>query len=162
MSFRHDLNAGHQTKQIIVIRSDLRTKNGQKLPQGKEDAQVAHAAMAFLTRRLMPPKAAYAGCWLNFFKLWIYSWRGTVRLSGSFTSEELDWMEGSFRKVVLVAHDEQELLDIHQKAQEAGLEAHLITDSGYTCFDEPTHTCVGIGPHRANKIDPITGHLKLR
>jgi peptidyl-tRNA hydrolase len=140
-----------ETKQIIVVRSDLKTKNGQKLPKGKEDAQVAHAAMAFLTQRLKVNKR---------YPKELTSCRN--QLCGAFTDEEIEWMRGSFRKVVLVAHDEEELLDVYKKAKEAGLEAHLITDSGYTCFDEPTNTCVGIGPHRDDKIDPITAHLKLR
>jgi len=142
-----------EPKQVIVIRSDLRTKNGEKLPKGKEGAQIAHAAMAFLTRRLKPQTEL--ACVKFFFG-------DKTRLSGNFTPTELLWMRTSFRKIVLVAHDEEELLDVYKKAKEVGLEVHLITDSGYTCFDEPTNTCVGIGPDFPEKIDPITGHLKLR
>lgn len=137
---------------MIVIRSDLKTKNGEKLPKGKEGAQIAHAAMAFLTRRLNLPKG------------WFYRWLFSRRyfMAGEFTETEYAWMESSFRKIVLVAHDEEELLEVYKKAKEAGLETHLITDSGYTCFAEPTNTCVGIGPDLPEKIDAITGHLKLR
>jgi PTH2 family peptidyl-tRNA hydrolase len=135
-----------ETKQVIVIRKDLRTKNGQKLPVGKEDAQVAHASMAFLTRRLQPGDRK----------------EDENILSGRFTDEELAWINGSFRKVVLVANDEDELFQIYGEAMDADLEVHLITDSGYTCFEEPTHTCVAIGPHTPEKIDAITGNLRLR
>ncbi|MGK4455994.1 peptidyl-tRNA hydrolase [Klebsiella pneumoniae] len=49
-----------------------------------------------------------------------------------------------------------------QKAQEADLTVSLITDSGLTEFNGvPTNTCLAIGPHKASKIDAITGHLPL-
>ena len=149
-----------EPKQVIVIRSDLKTKNGSKLPKGKEGAQIAHAAMAFLTRRLGAPLPWEAerldGGIPNY-------------LVAKFTQIEIDWINGSFRKIVLVAHDEAELLEVYEKARKSQgnnphgrLETHLITDSGYTCFAEPTNTCVGIGPDLPEKIDAITGHLKLR
>lgn len=51
---------------------------------------------------------------------------------------------------------------IHDKAVEAGLEVHLITDSGKTEFHgEPTRTCLVIGPDDAERIDAITGKLQL-
>lgn len=132
-----------EPKQVIVIRSDL------NMPKGKEGAQVAHAAMAFLTNRLEAIGSQISAT-------------HTMVLTGCFSQPELDWINGSFRKVVLVAHNEEELLEVYEKAKKAGLETHLITDSGYTCFAEPTNTCVGIGPDLPDKIDPITGHLKLR
>jgi PTH2 family peptidyl-tRNA hydrolase len=57
---------------------------------------------------------------------------------------------------------EEELMEIHDKAVAAGLEVHLITDSGRTEFHgEPTRTCLAIGPDEADRIDDITGHLQL-
>lgn len=38
-------------KQVIVMRADLRNKQGQKIHTGKLIAQACHAAMAFLTKR---------------------------------------------------------------------------------------------------------------
>jgi PTH2 family peptidyl-tRNA hydrolase len=52
-------------------------------------------------------------------------------------------------------------MEIYNKAKEAGLEVHIITDSGRTEFKEPTKTCLAIGPDLSEKIDTITGHLKL-
>jgi PTH2 family peptidyl-tRNA hydrolase len=37
----------------------------------------------------------------------------------------------------------------------------LITDAGKTFFKEPTKTCLAIGPDKEEKIDRITGKLKL-
>lgn len=49
---------------------------------------------------------------------------------------------------------------IHDKAVAAGLEVHLITDSGKTEFHGvPTRTCLATGPNEAQKINEITGAL---
>ena len=71
-------------------------------------------------------------------------------------------MKGSFAKVCVRVNSEEELMDIHDKAKAAGLEVHLITDSGRTEFKGvPTKTCLAIGPDEAEKIDTITGELTL-
>ena len=57
---------------------------------------------------------------------------------------------------------EAELLAVYEKALEAGLAAHLITDRGLTEFGGiPTRTCLGIGPDYDDLIDPVTGDLEL-
>ena len=59
-------------------------------------------------------------------------------------------------------NSEEELMELQDKALDAGLEVHLITDSGKTEFHgEPTNTCLAIGPDKAEKIDEITGQLQL-
>jgi PTH2 family peptidyl-tRNA hydrolase len=73
----------------------------------------------------------------------------------------LDWMNGHFTKICVYVNSEQELLDIHQKAVDAGLPASLIKDAGFTEFKEPTFTSVAIGPDDPEKIDLITGQLPL-
>lgn len=121
-----------KTKQVIVMRRDL------KMRRGKEIAQGSHASMSFLTRRL---EKDIVPCW---------------------TKPELEWLEGSFAKVCVRANSEEELLEIYEKAKEAGLEVHLITDSGRTEFHGvPTNTCLAIGPDYSSKIDPITSELTL-
>ena len=128
-----------ETKQVIVVRSDL------KMVLGKEDAQVGHAARAFLTWRLKGMMS------------------GTGYLSIKLSEAELLWINMSSKTVVLVAHSEEELLEIKANAEKAGLVVHAITDSGKTQFKgQPTLTCIGIGPDYTAKIDPITGHLKRR
>jgi PTH2 family peptidyl-tRNA hydrolase len=73
-----------------------------------------------------------------------------------------DWLSGSFTKICVSVDSEQELLNIHDKAQAAGLNVCLITDSGKTEFNGvPTITCLAIGPELSVDIDKITGHLKL-
>jgi PTH2 family peptidyl-tRNA hydrolase len=103
---------------------------------GKIAAQAAHASISFLTRRIQSGR--------------------------DFTKLQLSWINGSFAKVCLRVESEQELLEIEQKALNAGLECHLITDAGRTEFHGvPTRTCLAIGPDKAEVIDSITGKLKL-
>ncbi|NUQ61347.1 MAG: aminoacyl-tRNA hydrolase [Pirellulales bacterium] len=124
-----------QVKLVIVIRHDLKMRRGKQIAQG------AHAAMSFICRRLQ--KA------------------GTVSLD-DFTDAQRAWLTGTFAKVCCRVNSEAELAEIHDKALAAGLEVHLITDSGKTEFhDQPTETCLAIGPDDADKIDAITGHLEL-
>jgi PTH2 family peptidyl-tRNA hydrolase len=76
--------------------------------------------------------------------------------------DELEnWCDNSYAKVSLAVRGIAELMDIYQKAKQAGLRVTLITDAGRTEFGKPTVTGVGIGPHVPEKIDPITGHLPL-
>ena len=57
---------------------------------------------------------------------------------------------------------EDELLGVVRAAQEAGVMAHLCVDAGRTEFHGvPTPTCCAVGPDFPDRIDPITGHLKL-
>ena len=122
-------------KQSIVIRKDLH------MQRGKEIAQGAHAAMAWLSRRL------------------VHNGHSAV---AHFSDAEKQWLMSSFRKVTLQVSSEEELKDIQCRAEDAGLEVHLITDSGFTVFHGvPTATCLAIGPDYDDRIDPITQGLKL-
>lgn len=122
------------TKQIIVMRKDLGMRKGKMIAQG------AHASMSFLTKRL----------------------QNSFNLLEELTHYQVSWIRNSFTKVCVGVDSEQELLEIKRKAEECGLEVHLITDSGATEFKGiPTNTCLSIGPDESEKIDKITGHLKL-
>lgn len=133
-------------KQVIVIRKDL------KMRRGKEIAQGAHAAMAWLTKRLFElgsPGLLQPGskCYLVALKL---------------SDAELEWLSGGFRKVTVQVASEEELLRVHDAALAAGLVSELIRDSGATEFGGvPTYTACAIGPDYDSKIDPVTGDLKL-
>lgn len=70
------------------------------------------------------------------------------------------WLSEGMKKVVLKVRDEKELIDIFRKAKKEKLAAEIITDAGLTQI-EPSKTAVGIGPDSDNKIDKITGKLKL-
>lgn len=122
-------------KQVIVMRHGLNMRRGKQIAQG------AHASMSFLCRRLQEQES--------------------VSLA-DFTETQRAWLTGAFAKVCCRVNSEEELMEIHDNAMDAGLEVHLITDSGKTEFrGEPTRTCIAIGPDDAEKIDAITGHLQL-
>ena len=82
-------------------------------------------------------------------------------LSKKCSKVELEWLHGNQAKICVRVDSEEELFEIYHKAKEAGLECHLIKDSGKTEFKEPTNTCLAIGPDRVEKINSVTGHLKL-
>lgn len=122
-------------KQVIVLRHDLKMRRGKQIAQG------AHASMSFICRRLQEAE--------------------TVSL-GDFTDVQRAWLTGTFAKVCCRVNSETELVEIYDKALAAGLEVHLIIDSGKTEFHgQPTQTCLAIGPDDADKIDAITGQLEL-
>jgi PTH2 family peptidyl-tRNA hydrolase len=127
------------TKQVIVIRRDL------KMRRGKEIAQGAHASMAWLRQRIMP-------------RLTPTGHAGQVQISPA----ERSWLELSMRKVTVKVGSEIELLDVYDKALAAGLVVHMITDRGLTEFGGiPTRTCLAVGPDYDDLIDPVTGDLEL-
>jgi PTH2 family peptidyl-tRNA hydrolase len=123
-------------KQIIVLRTDLGMRKGKMVAQG------AHASVAFLAHRLRDA--------------------GLDRTPVSLTPEQRAWLEGRFTKICVGVGSEEELLAVYEQAQEAGLEVHLITDSGATEFHGvPTRTALAVGPDRASLLRPVTGHLRL-
>lgn len=120
-------------KQVIVMRKFF---NGSQLRKGKLIAQGSHSSCSFLVDLVLGRRLP--------------------------TPVELEWMNGSFAKIVVSVDTEEELLDIFKKAQEAGLVVKLITDSGKTEFHGVlTNTCLAIGPDTSERIDPITSHLSL-
>jgi len=122
-------------KQVIVMRHDLKMRRGKQIAQG------AHASMSFLTRRLQ----SLSSICMN-----------------DFSPNEQAWIMGSFAKVCVRCNSEEELMAVHDKAIEMGLEVHLITDSGRTEFHgQQTRTCLAIGPDEASKINQVTGQLEL-
>ena len=79
-----------------------------------------------------------------------------------FSEEEIHWIVKGMAKVCLKVESEQQLIDLHNEALEAGLKSELIRDNGRTEFNgQPTLTACAIGPDLAVKIDQITGELTL-
>lgn len=118
-------------KQVIVMRRDLGMRRGKEIAQG------AHAAMIWLSLRIRQP-------------------------GYTFTEAERLWLDGPFTKVCVRVDSEEELLAVVQKAQESGVLVQLCVDAGRTEFHGvPTPTCCAVGPDFPERLDPITGHLKL-
>lgn len=110
--------------------------------KGKMVAQGAHASISVLLK--------YAG-----------RDEGTFVMSG-FSEHIAAWAEGSQTKVCVSCNSEQELLELYEKAYNAGIACSIIRDEGRTEFNGiPTYTAVAIGPDLPENIDKITGHLPL-
>jgi PTH2 family peptidyl-tRNA hydrolase len=111
-------------------------RNDLNMRKGKMIAQGAHASMSFLLKE----DAAY----------------------NAAQDDIAEWLESSFAKVCVYVNSEEELINIYEQAKEKGLIVHMITDLGRTEFKGiPTKTCLAIGPNKSEKIDEITGNLKL-
>ena len=125
-------------KQVIVMRKDLNLSKGRLVTQG------AHASIAFLTNKMKMkenisnPEALW---WVNL------------------TQAEKEWVYGTFFKICVGVNSEKELLDIGHQAVNMGLNVKYIQET--MGFDEPTFTCLAIGPDYSSNIDPVTKHLKL-
>ncbi len=80
----------------------------------------------------------------------------------TLTEAERRWLDGAFTKVCVRVDSEEELLAVVQEAREVGVLVQLCIDAGKTEFHGvPTPTCCAVGPDFPERIDPITGHLKL-
>lgn len=71
------------------------------------------------------------------------------------------WKKHGMKKIILKVKDEEEILEYKQKAEDAGLVTSLVEDAGHTVVEPGTITCLGIGPDKEEKIDKITGKLKM-
>lgn len=136
------------TKQIIVIRKDL------KMRRGKEISQACHASMAFLTKEMNPT--------VKFPELGMPYYTNAMTVKVDNVGEVIDWLRNSFRKIVCYVNSEQELIDLHQKALDKGLISHMVEDNGATEFDGIlTKTCIAIGPHEDSEFEGLTDNLPL-
>lgn len=120
-------------KQVIVVRNDLGMRKGKMVAQG------AHASMAAI---------------LNLLKTNPKALQNDPRV--------VPWVEGAFTKVCVRVDSEEELIAVYEAAKNAGIITALITDAGKTEFHGvPTKTTVAVGPDEEEKINKITGSLKL-
>jgi|SRR6056297_1739631 len=126
-----------EPKQVIVIRKDLGMR------KGKIAAQVAHASMEAI---------------LNFGDWADYNCYELQNIPRSM----VDWLNGTFTKVVVSCGSEGELLDIYRRAKEKEIPCSLVQDNGYTEFHGvKTYTAVAVGPESSEVVNEITGELNL-
>ena len=71
------------------------------------------------------------------------------------------WKKEGGKKIVRKVKDEKELLKYKQMAEDLGLKTALIKDAGHTVVEPGTITCLGIGPDEEEKIDKVSGKLKM-
>lgn len=72
-----------------------------------------------------------------------------------------EWKKEGQRKIVVFCKNEKELLLLKEKAKKEKLPVALVVNAGLTHLERGTKTCLGIGPAPGEKIDRITGKLKL-
>src|SRR5688572_11210064 len=131
--------APYETKQVIVVRKDL------NMDAGKLAAQVAHASMGFLSRRMQ----------LKCHNSIEYDY--TMKLRPA----EFNWLQHSYAKIILEVGSEAELEALAFEGMKAEIIVHRIIDEGRTVFKgKPTLTCVAFGPDLSDKINAVTGHLR--
>lgn len=126
-----------QAKQVIVMRTDLNMRKGKMVAQG------AHASLkAFLhAERATEPRDGSE-----------HPWDAPLRA----------WNESGTAKICVGVDSEDELIRVLSEAAKAGLPVSIVTDAGHTEFHGvPTRTCIAIGPCWADRVDPITGELRL-
>lgn len=131
MEFEDAARDEWDVKQVIVIRRDLHMRRGKEIAQG------AHAAMYFMYEYM----------------------NGRHSLS----DKEREWLVGGrFTKAVVTVRSEEELLALRDDAEELGVTAYVVMDSGRTEFGGvSTYTALAVGPDTRERVDKITGHLKL-
>jgi len=132
----------NKTKQVIVIRKDLKMRKGKMVAQG------AHASM----------KAILDQGYVEFDDIEIGLNTFIIPMSADMES----WLAGIFTKICVSVDSEEELLSIYEQAKKTGMPCALIKDAGLTEFDGvPTFTAVAVGPAKNEEVDKITKHLKL-
>lgn len=136
-------------KQAIVVRKDL------TMPTGKLAAMVAHAAMTFITSRLVASVEPAEG-----FLVFPASPDERQWLS-EFDPGLEHLQQVSFAKIVLAVDSEADLVAVEKAARAAKLTVHRVVDSGYSHNKPGTLTCIAIGPDWPENLDPVTGALKV-
>jgi peptidyl-tRNA hydrolase, PTH2 family len=111
-------------KQVIIMRTDLNMRKGKMIAQG------SHASMKIFFDRM---KKEYDTTILlcNGFEC-------------TFTYNMIEWMKGSFTKIVVGCNSEEELLELKKQADEADIVNAIILDNGQTEFRDNCPKCFGI------------------
>lgn len=128
-------------KQTIVVRKDLGMK------KGKIAGQVAHASLKVFSDRIK-----------NYYNAGEFGWNVSLNV----TEEMKQWLEGKFTKIVLSCEGgEEEIFSLEKEAKKEGVPCAVIRDAGDTVFNEPTITCIAIGPDTNEKVEGLTKNYKL-
>lgn len=72
-----------------------------------------------------------------------------------------EWLKEGQKKAVVKVNSEKELHEVFKEANIEGLPCSLIRDAGRTQLIPGTYTAVAVGPEKEEKVERITGNLKL-
>lgn len=131
-------------KQTILIRRDL------NMSRGKIASQASHACMKVFFDELTPNHVYTSS------DTWYITHNELSGWSLHAKPYFLEYITGSFKKIVLAVHSEKELLDFYALAKKRQMNCALIKDSTLN-----EYTAVAIGPWNESEIDEITKDLKL-
>ena len=157
----------YQAKQMIVMRRDL------KMRKGKIAAQAGHACVEAVLLALVRDgrldDVHVAGeDWIELtprpvaLEDAVFD-AATGEVAPAARISPLDaWFQAGVAKICVYVDSEEELLELHRRAQELGFISALVRDAGYTEFHgEPTYTCLALEPLYPDQVDPLTGELPL-
>jgi len=71
------------------------------------------------------------------------------------------WKTEGQKKIVLEVQSRDEIVKLYKKAKDMKIPCFLVKDAGLTELKPGTITALGIGPDNEEKINKITGSLKL-
>jgi len=71
------------------------------------------------------------------------------------------WVAGGQAKIAVKVRSLDELMQVKKDVEKAGLPMVVIEDRGLTQLTPGTVTCIGVGPAPSEKLEPVTGGLKL-
>jgi PTH2 family peptidyl-tRNA hydrolase len=71
------------------------------------------------------------------------------------------WNSEGQKKVVLEVDSEKDILELFKKAKKEKIPCFLVKDAGLTEVEPGTITALGLGPEEEEKLDKITGGLRL-
>ena len=143
-------SSSYKSKQMIVIRRDL------KMRKGKIAAQASHACVE-ATLMALAREHRLEQVRVTEDENWVY-----LDHADEDTSAITNWFDAGVAKVCVYVDSEEELLELAAKGRACGFVVAVIRDAGFTEFHgEPTFTCIAFEPLAAEDIDPLTGELPL-
>lgn len=71
------------------------------------------------------------------------------------------WYDQGQPKITLKCPSGDELLNLYGKAKNSGLPAQIICDAGRTQIERGSYTVLALGPETQDRIDKVSGYLKL-
>jgi PTH2 family peptidyl-tRNA hydrolase len=159
-------------KQVIIIRTDLNMRKGKMVAQG------AHASMKVFFDRMQPAlNTSGSTHWCEFTPemiKWMNSSFPKIVVSCDSEKELLDLKkqadDAGIINALILDEGRTEFKEICSKCSGSGrytskdmmkavVNCSLCNGTGK--INKPTYTCLAIGPDTSEKIDKITGNLKL-
>jgi PTH2 family peptidyl-tRNA hydrolase len=77
------------------------------------------------------------------------------------TADFAAWIQDGQPKVVLKVTSAEQLRDVAQRGEAAGLPVELVSDAGRTQVTPGTLTCCALGPAESGRVDAVTAELPL-